>query len=121
MTIRKRILRSLRNQKGETLLELLFSLLISSLAMLILASMIVASTNIIKRGNVILGDYISAENEMVKNTSTPEPGAASIWPDGSTAAQKLTDYDPDSDHGQVSVNYYTNNKLGGKLVISYEK
>lgn len=120
MTIRKRILRSLRNQKGETLLELLFSLLISSLAMLILASMIVASTNIIKRGNVVLGDYISAENEMVKNTSTPETEAeaAFIKTNGSIAAQKLTDYDPDS---QVSVNYYTNNKLGGKLVISYEK
>lgn len=119
MTIRKRMLRSLRNQKGETLLELLFSLLISSLAMLILASMIVASTNIIKRGNVVLGDYISAENEMVKNTSTPVTKEAFIKTNGSIAAQKLTDYDPDS--GQVSVNYYTNNKLGGKLVISYEK
>jgi competence protein ComGC len=131
MTIKKRIAARLKDKKGETLMELLFAMLISSLGMIILAGMIVASTNIIKRGNEVLKSYVTEENKIVAQDTEDETGSA-IFKIGGTA-RKLTDYNDsdtdyddsdtdydDSDTNQVSVSYYVNGKIGGKKVVTYK-
>jgi len=115
MTIKKRIAARLKDKKGETLMELLFAMLISSLGMIILAGMIVASTNIIKRGNEVLKSYVTEENKIVAQDTEDETGSATFKIGGTE--RKLTDYD-NSD--QVSVSYYENNKIGGKKVVTYK-
>ncbi len=115
MTIKKRIAARLKDKKGETLMELLFAMLISSLGMIILAGMIVASTNIIKRGNEVLKSYVTEENKIVAQDTASETETAAFKISGT--ARKLTDYD-DSDY--VSVSYYENDKIGGKKVVTYK-
>lgn len=115
MTIKKRIAARLKDKKGETLMELLFAMLISSLGMIILAGMIVASTNIIKRGNEVLKSYVTEENNIVAQDTVSETGSATFNISGTE--RKLTDYD---DSAQVSVSYYVNDKIGGKQVVTYK-
>jgi hypothetical protein len=115
MTIKKRIAARLKDKKGETLMELLFAMLISSLGMIILAGMIVASTNIIKRGNEVLKSYVTEENKIVAQDTVKETGEATFKISGTE--RKLTDYD---NSYQVSVSYYENNKIGGKKVVTYK-
>lgn len=115
MTIKKRIAARLKDKKGETLMELLFAMLISSLGMIILAGMIVASTNIIKRGNEVLKSYVTEENKIVAQDTVKETGEATFNIDGTE--RKLTDYDNSK---QVSVSYYVNDKIGGKKVVTYK-
>ena len=120
MTIKKRIAARLKDKKGETLMELLFAMLISSLGMIILAGMIVASTNIIKRGNEVLKSYVTEENKIVAQDTVKRTGWATFKIGGT--ARKFTDYD-DSDYddrNQFSVSYYENNKIGGKKVVTYK-
>jgi competence protein ComGC len=115
MTIKKRIAARLKDKKGETLMELLFAMLISSLGMIILAGMIVASTNIIKRGNEVLKSYVTEENKIVAQDTVKETGRATFKIGGT--ARNLTDYDNSK---QVSVSYYENDKIGGKQVGTYK-
>ena len=119
MTIKKRIAARLKDKKGETLMELLFAMLISSLGMIILAGMIVASTNIIKRGNEVLKSYVTEENKIVAQDTESETGPATFKIGGT--ARKLTDYGDDYDEfNQFSVSYYENHKIGGKKVVTYK-
>jgi hypothetical protein len=122
MTIKKRIAARLKDKKGETLMELLFAMLISSLGMIILAGMIVASTNIIKRGNEVLKSYVTEENKIVAQDTVKETGEATFKISGT--ARMLTDYDDSDtdsdDSNQVSVSYYVNDKIGGKKVVTYK-
>lgn len=131
MTIKKRIAARLKDKKGETLMELLFAMLISSLGMIILAGMIVASTNIIKRGNEVLKSYVTEENKIVAQDTASETETGSATFKISGTARMLTDYDDSDtdyddsdtdsdDSNQVSVSYYVNDKIGGKKVVTYK-
>lgn len=115
MTKKQKIVRCLRSDKGETLVELLFSLLITSLAMVILATMIVASTKVIERGKVVIKEYAQAENDIVQQGSPDAPGKVTFKVNGT--GQKLSDYDSDT---EINVSYYVNEKLGRNKVITYK-
>ena len=116
MTKKQKIVRCLRSDKGETLVELLFSLLITSLAMVILATMIVASTKVIERGEAVIKEYAQAENDIVKQEGSGAPGEVTFKANGTE--QKLSDYD--SDTKKINVSYYVNDKLGRNKVITYK-
>ncbi len=117
MTKKQKIVRCLRSDKGETLVELLFSLLITSLAMVILATMIVASTKVIERGKVVIKEYAQAENDIVKQKGSGLPGSITFKVPAEGTGQKLTDYNSSS---EISVTYYVNEKLGRNKVITYK-
>ena len=117
MMIMNNIKSRMRSDRGETLVELLISLLISSLAMMILATMIVASTKVIERGEVVIERYTEQENKIVKYESKSGPGEVALYPVGKTDPQKFSDYD--SKQG-VDVEYYENDKLGRNKVITYK-
>lgn len=60
----------LRGESGETLAETLVSILISSLAMLMLAAAIGSAVNIIKNSRDKMEDFYGDESSMIASTSS---------------------------------------------------
>ena len=63
----KKALAKLKNKSGETIAEVLVALLVSSLGLVILASMINASTNIIAKSRSLMEEYYTEKAETTGN------------------------------------------------------
>ena len=110
--MRKRMAARLRSRAGETIAETLVALLISSLALLMLAGAITAANRMVTRSRDKLAEYYDADGALALRTDagaemqvvlTEEPGD-----DGSTL-------DPQTHR----VTYYVNAEFNGTEVISY--
>ena len=111
-----RIKEKLHNNKGESIAEVLVSLLISSLALVMLASMINSSSRIIQSSKVNMESYYSANNALEARTGTASGSGTLSIEDGSNKAVHLS-----YGGGTVSVNYYKNdNAPSGKQVVSFK-
>lgn len=102
--------RKIRQQSGETIAETLVALLISSIALMMLASMISATVNLVTKSETKMGDYYT-ENAKLENSET--------------SVEKLTiTIKPDSDSDSVlnmrveDVPYQTNS-IFSKTVVAY--
>ena len=62
--VTKRAKRKLRSNRGDSLAEVLIALLIAAVALVMLASMINASANMIGRSKVFMSDYYTAGNDL---------------------------------------------------------
>ena len=102
--------KKLCSNTGETIGETLVALLISSLALLMLAGAITAATRVVDRSKTAIADYYVADNVLASFPTDPTPETISI-----------TIGDDDISQPFDGVNYYQNNKLGGIDVISYKK
>ena len=113
-TLKKKLL----NQAGESISEVLIALLISAVALMMLAGMITSTTNIITRSRNAVLEYIVAGNKLVDHSGTSEEGTVSFHIGGSSTAIKLTD----TTNTEVSINIYRNDSgISGGKVISWEK
>ena len=70
--------RRLRNNAGESIAEVLVALLISSLALMILAGMITSTANMITKSKKVYGDYIAAEASLVDYTVSASAGSGTV-------------------------------------------
>jgi hypothetical protein len=61
----KKALAKLKNKSGETIAEVLVALLVSSLGLVMLASMINASTNIIAKSRSLMEEYYTEKAETI--------------------------------------------------------
>lgn len=61
--------RKIRQQSGETIAETLVALLISSIALMMLASMISATANLVTKSETKMGEYYT-ENAKLENSET---------------------------------------------------
>ena len=107
----------LRGRAGETIAETLIALLISSLALLILAGAVSAGSRIILKAKKVVTDYYAA-NEVIELQSGTAGGKlyAALTAEGNITVAKVSDgtmKDP------VTLDYYLNDTLGGVSVISY--
>ena len=93
----KKIRSKLQSKRGESLSEVLIALLISALALTILASMISASSNIVMTSRRALENYYSAAPQAVSGTAAVTCG---------------------DDSFSFDVSVYQN-RLGNKEVFSY--
>ena len=117
--LNKRILKKIHSQSGESIGETLVALLISTLGILMLAGMIVASTRLIMysrdtfvkyyvANNAVAIHDVSLNGEAIDNAETNSiivtmtPGASSML---STRS--------------MNGSYYANVALGNNLVVSY--
>ncbi len=106
----------LKSKKGESISEVLIALLISALAIVLLAGMINASTEMIQKSKDKMDKYVNAENGIVEqNTNGTEPGSVTTKVNGRET--KLSD---DSPNYVVPVQYYTNGESGSNTVRSYK-
>ena len=112
----------LRSQAGESIAETLIALLISSLALLMLAGAITAATRVVDRSKVAIKDYYVADNVLAAFKPEPTPGKNEIIVGNVkvlTGQTTVSIGNGDISQQFPNVNYYINNKLGGKDVISY--
>ena len=108
----KKIRDKLNSSRGETISETLVALLISSMALVMLAGAITSASNVVERSRKKLDEYYSAnENNGVTNMSKAEKSGTA----------KLTD----KSGGETlpsqtySITYYENTEFSRTHVISY--
>ena len=94
----------LQSRVGETLAEVLIALLVSTLALMILAGMISSTTNVVKASEQKMDEYY-AENRKLEDFSGG--GSATVTITIGTHAV------------EVPVVYEQNDKLGNRIVTAY--
>lgn len=116
--MKKLIVRKLKNRKGESIGEVLVSLLISALALVMLASMITSSSRMIQSSKVKLQDYYVANNALETRTGTNSgTGTVLVKVGGTQVKFDVTKTPADL----PSVSYYKNAKApSGTQVVSYK-
>lgn len=97
----------LMDQSGETLVEALVAILVSSIAMLMLATAIGSAVNIVKSTNVEMARYYDGLDNLVGHTTPEGQGSLAVTLAGQDTA--LVSY---------SVSYYQAT-AGGKSVYAY--
>ena len=107
------VLKKLRSKKGESIAEVLVSLLISVLALTMLAGMITASKNALERSKNKMDAYNTAmENVVNQSTAAGTPGKV-------TMEVENTPWNIAGNTSDVSVNYFVNNTFVNIPVTSY--
>ena len=101
--IANNIIKKLKSRSGESIGEVLVALLISGLALLMLAGAITSSSHLVETSRAKEAEYYE-ENDNLNTRLNPKSGNWTITVDG-------TSYD---------VYVYENNKLG-KPVVAYDK
>ena len=115
--MKKQFMTKLRSLKGESISEVLVALLISSLALVMLAAMIATSSRLILNSKEKLNKYY-AQNDALSVQAAPEQGQTGAV--GKVTLQSgantitLTD-------GETQVYLYSNGESGSVPVISYTK
>ena len=107
--MKKRICRKLRSKAGETIAEVLISLLISSVALILLAQMIGAATNMVTSSENTLKAYYEESNNLAQQTTGSSSASVTLTMDGTAFSEPIT------------VDLFENEKkLGGVEVTSYK-
>lgn len=109
------IRKKLRGKAGETISETLISLLIASLALMMLAGAVTSGSAMIAKGRTKLEDYYS-KNEKLATISQPAAGDAKT---GSLDWKRVSG--KELSEKTFSVVYAENDAFSNKKVISYIK
>lgn len=117
------VLNKIRSRRGESLTEVLVSLLIASLGLLILAQMLATSSDVVKDSKLLFERYVTAENILSEYSSDASPdvrtGQGKVYFSSDAVPSsdfRLTD---SSDAAEITVSYFKNITLETKPVISY--
>ena len=106
--------KKLHQKAGETLAETLIALLISALALVMLAGAVTTSTKIVNKSKEKVNAYYSANeasNGVVQMSGTGDSATISI--SDTTSSDKLS-FTP------IPVTYYENDVFSGREVIAYK-
>lgn len=108
--MKRRIKKRLKSQTGESIGEVLIALLISSLALVMLAGMISATNNMVKKSETVMNDYYACNNELEALTATRSNVTKTTGSITITGTYLNT--------GSIGVDFFENKSLGDK-VYSY--
>lgn len=111
MDMKKKLRKKLKNNKGETITEVLVALLISVLSLTLLAGMISASVSMTDKSRKNITDYYTAENTLELNQDKVEETADVSFIDSADEDVKLSS-------GSIKVNVYSNGD-GKNEILSY--
>ena len=120
----KRITKRLRNQRGETLAETLVALLISAVAVMMLAGAINASVRLITRSSDKLSEYYKddeyiATQQGTGSANTQNGSLYAVFTAGADGIQLSLEKASVAGSPSVALKYYENDGFGGKPVVSY--
>ncbi len=105
-----RIGKKLKGRRGDSIAEVLIALLISSVALVMLASMISSSSSMIDSSRKNIESYYSKASDELTGSGTPKfTGTAKLVASDSTVK---TSY---------SVNYYVNDNINKHPVVTFEE
>lgn len=107
--MKKKALRKLKSRTGESLVEVLVSLLIAALALTMLASTIATSSKIITQSKDKMEDYYDQNNAMAGQS---QDGAL-------TAALTISGSDVSLTGDDLSISFSINTEVGSTKVVSY--
>ena len=101
-------MKKLRSRAGETLTETLVALLISALALLMLAGAVTSATRVITRSKDKMTQYYAADADLANRTAA-----------GSSLNVELEDTADSSFSLLIPVQTYENNAFASRPVIAY--
>ena len=110
-------MKRLRSKRGETIAETLIALLISCVALIMLANMIDSGSRLVMDSEDRMDEYYSQNNGIAAGNSDEA---------GDSGSAKIT-ITKDNSSGtsttikEVDVNYYINNSLGNTSVVAYKE
>ncbi len=112
--MRRTVAARLRSRAGESISEVLVALLVSALALMMLASMVASSSNMVQTSRQKMQDYITAENALTEQSGKGTDGTVTVQNGG----EGLSLYD--GADSEIAVTYYQNTTVGGKTVTAYK-
>ncbi|MBQ6479683.1 MAG: hypothetical protein IJI45_01065 [Anaerolineaceae bacterium] len=113
--MKKRMIDKLKHTCGETISEVLVALLISSLALVMLASMITSTSKMVTTSKSKMDEYYTANTELESLTAASDPKAVKVNDlTVSITGERLNDFVASS-----GLTCYQNNRLG-KPVYAYD-
>lgn len=117
MIMNGRVKKKLFSQAGETIAETLIALLVSALALVMLAGAIGTAARIISQSETKMQQYYQANNTLASPGTGEEgkKGTATIGFTKSGGSIKLVDTD------SFSVKYTKNDEISSKPVVAYAK
>gem|GEM_PF-1497885 len=129
----KTILNKLNNRRGESIAEVLVALMISALALVLLASMISTATSLVTNSRSKMAEYYGA-NTVLSSKESGAQSSSAVTLDVIQIEQRNTDgevhtvesvisggYRIASSSEELKLTYYVNGESAGIPVISYKK
>ena len=113
--MKKKMLEKLRSRRGDSIAEVLVAMLISAVALVMLASMIASSGRMIRRSRESMEEYDKANNALAAMNEGGTVGELKIQ----DAASKTVYLETGKDNIPVTV--YENAGYAGKTVVAYKK
>ena len=110
--MRKAAAKKLRSRAGETIGETLVALLISSLALLMLAGAVSAASRAVQQSKTKIEEYYSADKGMAEQSSAG--GALTV-----SLQEKTGGTEPSLGTFSYSGTYYKNDAYNSTVVVSY--
>lgn len=102
---------TMRSERGETLVETLFAILVASLSLLMLAGTLASSLSLIETSRRLLEEYHAANESVVRARAGTEGAIAIETRSGATTHTIAT----------IDVEFFENTTLGDTPVVSYKK
>jgi len=106
----QRIGRLLKSSRGDSIAEVLIALLISAVALVMLASMISSSTSMTDSSKKKIENYYVSTNSLIGNGKSAGTGTVNLVVSGESTVKT-----------SFSVDYYVNNEINKHPVITFEK
>ena len=119
--MKKRILKKLSSQSGESIGETLVALLIAALALTMLAGAVSSAMNIVTRSKKSMDDYYTVNNAVVAR-ATVQPSKNGLTVNGTVYHPNgltLTVSGLNSTNDDYTVDYWSNQQISGTQVIAY--
>lgn len=119
--MKQRILRKLSSNAGESIGETLVALLISALALMMLAGAVTSAMRVVTRSKRSMDEYYQVNNAVAAR-ATAAPDVDSLDPEGFTGTLTVTlsGLLPEDDE-EIDVDYWKNDLMSGAPVIAYTK
>lgn len=112
----KKISRKLRGKTGESIGETLIALLISSLALMMLAGAVSSAGRIVQQSKAAFEDYCTRNNALANQSASPAGTLTVSFSDKLNPVESFTFTDTEE---PLSVNYYINDKYSRHQIVSY--
>ncbi len=122
--MKKRMLEKLRSRRGDSIAEVLVAMLISAVALVLLASMITSSSRMIRRSRESMEDYDAANNVLAAMPDTV-PDTVHTVTKASDVELNVKNADSQTIRLKTAsgsvVTVYENAGYAGKTVVAYKK
>ena len=110
--MKKKIIGKLSGQGGETIVETLIALLISALALMMLAGAVNAGMRLVENSRAHMETYYQENNSLAARAAGSASGSLTV---------SVTDLLPKTGDADITVNYWVNDHFSKTPVVAYQQ